>query len=105
VSLFERLRAGCSDPTATAIPANPATKSRSVAESSSFSCSRLPANDPENFDDYTDKTMLIASRAIAMAALSPEQKAARLADLRREPALAKFWALIFPEAVETKEKP
>ena len=98
MTLFERLRGGSSDPTATAISANPATKSHAVAESSSFSSSRLPANDDENFDEYTDEAMLIASRAIAMAALTDEQRLAQLADLQSDPAIARFWALVWPEA-------
>ena len=52
MTLFDRLRGGSSDPIATAISANPATKARSVAESSSFSSSRLPANDSEDIDGY-----------------------------------------------------
>ena len=45
------------------------------------------------------EAMLIARRAIAMAALTDEQKAMRLADLRRDPAIARFWALAWPDAV------
>ena len=52
MTLFDRLRGGSSDPIATAISANPATKTRSVAESSSVSSSRLLANDSENIDGY-----------------------------------------------------
>ena len=52
MSLFDRLRATSSDPTATAIPANPATGLLAVAESSSFSSSSLPANDDDNVDGY-----------------------------------------------------
>ena len=49
----------------------------------------------------TDETeaMKIARRAIALAALTDEQKAMRLADLRRDPAIARFWALAWPAAV------
>ena len=54
----------------------------------------LPADESE--------AMQIAARAIAKAALSDEQKAARLADLRRDPAIARFWALAWPEALNTK---
>ena len=48
----------------------------------------------------TDETeaMTIAVRAIGMASLTDEQKAMRLADLRRDPAIARFWALVWPEA-------
>ena len=52
MSLFDRLRASSSDKPATAISANPATKTHAVAESSSFSSSSLPANDDENVDGY-----------------------------------------------------
>jgi len=46
----------------------------------------------------------IAATAIAMAALNDEQKAARLADLRRDPAIARFWALVWPEATNPTSK-
>ena len=54
---------------------------------------------------FADESMQTAARAIAMAAMKDEKKAARLAHLRREPALAKFWALVFPEANTKKETP
>ena len=41
--------------------------------------------------------LAIAERAIAQAALTDEQKASRLTDLRRDPAIAKFWALAWPD--------
>ena len=48
----------------------------------------------------TDETeaMKIAARAIGMAALTDEQRLSRLADLQRDPAIARFWALAWPEA-------
>ena len=65
---------------------------------------------PENGQPRTlpsDETeaMQIAARAIATASLTDEQKAARLADLRRDPAIAKFWSLVWPEAIGTKGTP
>ena len=41
--------------------------------------------------------MRIATRAIAMAALTDEQRLSRLADLQRDPAIARFWALVWLE--------
>ena len=105
MSLFDRLRASSSDKPATAISANPATKTHAVAESSRISSSSLPAIDDENFDDFTDDAMQIAARAIASAALTDAQKVARLADFRRDPAIARFWALAWPEAFNTKGTP
>ena len=54
----------------------------------------------------TDETeaMKIARRAIAMATLTDEQKAMRLADLRRDPAMARFWALAWPEAANPSQR-
>ena len=44
-------------------------------------------------DNHADETeaLMIARRAIAMAALTDEQKTKRLADLHRDPGLAAFW--------------
>ena len=39
-----------------------------------------------------------AEHAIAQASLTDEQKASRLADLRRKPEIAKFWARLFDSA-------
>ena len=105
MTLFERLRAGCSDQSATAISANPATTPRAVAGSSSFSSSSLPAIDDEQPDDFTDEAMRIAAKAIGMAALTDQQKAVRLDDLRRDPAIARFWAAVWPEAINEKHNP
>ena len=50
-------------------------------------------------DDHADETeaLMIARRAIAMAALTDEQKTTRLADLHRDSGLAAFWARMWPE--------
>ena len=37
------------------------------------------------------EALMIATRAIAMAALTDEQQLSRLADLQRDPAIAYFW--------------
>ena len=50
------------------------------------------------------EAMRIARRAIAMAALTDEQTAMRLADLKRDPAIARLWALAWPEAIIKKEE-
>ena len=54
----------------------------------------------------TDETeaMKIAVRAIGMAALTDEQKLSRLADLQRDPAIARFWALAWPEASRVEDR-
>ena len=46
--------------------------------------------------DGEKSALAIAERAIARAALTDEQKTSRLDDLRRDPAIAKFWALAWP---------
>lgn len=61
-----------------------------------ISCTTSPKNE-------TDATA-IATRAIAQASLTDEQKASRLADLRRDPAIARFWALAWPEALNSSSK-
>ena len=50
------------------------------------------------------EALRIARRAIAMAALTDEQTAMRLADLKRDPAIARLWALAWPEAIIKKEE-
>ena len=73
----------------------PRTIDRTLAETS-------PAHSPvENeivrtLSDGEQSALAIAERAIAQAALTDEQKASRLADLRRDPAIARFWALAWP---------
>ena len=62
-----------------------------------------PAANDEPCTDETE-AMKIARRAIAMAALTNEQKTMRLADLRRDPAIARFWALAWPEAAKPPQK-
>lgn len=47
--------------------------------------------------DGEQSALAIAEQAIARAALTDEQKLARLADLRRDPAIARFWAMAWPE--------
>lgn len=48
--------------------------------------------------DAVSDALTIAEWAIAQAALTDEQKRARLADLRRRPEIAKFWARLFDPA-------
>ena len=54
--------------------------------------------------DGEQSALAIAERAIARASLTAEQKASRLADLRRDPAIARFWALAWPEALNSSSK-
>lgn len=61
----------------------------------------IAASDDEPLErqlsDGEQSALAIAERAIARAALTDEQKASRLADLRRDPAIARFWALAWPD--------
>ena len=65
-----------------------------------------PAHSPpknesvRTLSDGEQSVLAIAEQAIARAALTDEQKASRLADLRRDPAIARFWAMAWPEASE-----
>ena len=54
-------------------------------------------NSERTLSDGEKSALAIAERAIAQAALTHEQKRARLADLRRDPAIARFWAMAWPE--------
>ena len=56
--------------------------------------------DAKGGEARTDESeaLKIATRAIAMAALTDEQRLSRLADLQRDPAITQFWALAWPEA-------
>lgn len=65
------------------------------------SVSETNANDGEARTDETEAVQ-IATRAIQMAALTDEQRLSRLADLRRDPAIARLWAMAWPEAVNPK---
>ena len=49
--------------------------------------------DKKNGEARTDESeaLMIATRAISMAALTDEQRLSRLADLQRDPAIANFW--------------
>ena len=65
-----------------------------------------PAHSPpknesvRTLSDGEQSALAIAEQAIARAALTDEQKASRLADLRRDPAIARFWAMAWPDASE-----
>ena len=50
---------------------------------------------PENETDAT----AVATGAIAQASLTDEQKTSRLADLRRQPQIARFWAKLFDPTI------
>lgn len=55
--------------------------------------------------DEASLTLTTAEWAISQAALTPEQTAARLADLRHKPEIARFWAKLFDPAVEPNLQP
>ena len=50
------------------------------------------------------EALRIAARAIGMAALTDEQRLSRLADLQRDPAIARFWALAWPDASRVEDR-
>ena len=54
--------------------------------------------------DGEQSALAIAERAIARAALTTEQKASRIADIRSDPAIARFWALAWPEALNSSSE-
>lgn len=62
--------------------------------------SGLHAQFNNNHEASTDEgeAMRIARRAIQMASLTDERRAARLADAKRDPAIARLWAMAWPEA-------
>jgi pyocin large subunit-like protein len=94
-TLFERLRGGFSSDLLTAIPANPANRGDELAEISRKSISSLTAN---QCDRYAE-SLRLARLAIAKAALTPEQKASRLADIEREPSIAPFWIELYRDEI------
>ena len=75
----------------------PRTIDRTLAE---ISPAHLPVENESvrTLSDGEQSALAIAERAIAQAALTDEQKASRLADLRRDPAIARFWALAWPDS-------
>lgn len=60
------------------------------------SCTTLPEKEAD--------ATAVAQRAIALAALTDAQRQQRLADLRRDPAIARFWALVWPETLNSSSK-
>ena len=84
----------------------PRTIGRTLPEISPAHCP-LEKETVRTLSDGEKSALAIAERAIAQASLTDEQKALRLADLRRDPAIARFWALAWPEASDSssKEKP
>lgn len=73
------------------------TLHRTLPESSS-------AQYPGEIDQSRTLPDPVAVKAIALASLTDAEKAARLADLRRDPAIAKFWAAVWPEALNPSSK-
>ena len=73
----------------------PRTIDRTLDEVAPAHCT--PQTDtPRTLSDGEKSALAIAERAIARAALTDEQKASRLDDLLRDPAIAKFWAMAWP---------
>jgi len=70
--------------------------------------STLPESSSAQYRAETDRVRTlpdpVAIAAIAMTSLTDAEKAARLADLRRDPAIARFWALVWPEATNPTSK-
>ena len=55
-------------------------------------------NHPFAATDEVSNTLTTAEWAISQATLTEEQKKARLADLRKKPEIARFWAKLFDPA-------
>ena len=68
-------------------------------------CPSCGTTHPFAADDEISLTLTTAEWAISQAALTPEQTAARLADLRRKPEIARFWAKLFDPTVEPNLQP
>ena len=60
----------------------------------------VSGEDAKSGEARTDESeaLMIATRAIGMAALTDEQRLSRLADLKRDPGIARFWVSAWPEA-------
>ena len=58
--------------------------------------SPVDADDPSTLSGTERQALELARLAIARAALSAEQRTARLTDLERTPELARFWAAVWP---------
>jgi hypothetical protein len=95
-TLFERLRGGVSNELLMQIPANPANRDDGLAEISRKGISNVETN---QHDRYAE-SLRLARLAIARAALTDEQKALRLADLKREPSIAPFWVQMYQGRME-----
>ena len=61
-------------------------------------CPSCGTTHPFAASDAVSDALTVAEWAIAQAALTDEHKRARLADLRRRPEIAKFWARLFDPA-------
>ena len=67
-------------------------------------CPSCGTTHPFAANDAVSDALTLAEWAIAQAALTDEHKRARLADLRRSPEIARFWALVWPEASKSSSK-
>ncbi len=73
-------------------------------------CPSCGTTHPFAASDEVSEALTLAAWAIAQAALTDEKKAERLADLRRKPEIAGFWAKLFdptipPSNSSSKENP
>lgn len=64
-------------------------------------CPSCGTTHPFAADDEMSLTLTTAEWAVSQSALTPQQTAARLADLRSKPEIARFWAKLFDPTVET----
>lgn len=62
-------------------------------------CPSCGTTHPFAASDEVSEALTLAAWAIAQAALSDEKKAERLADLRRKPEIAGFWAKLFDPTI------
>ena len=86
-------------PTILGTPEPPCNKASPLSPLSPTKNSGSSADTKSN-EACTDESeaMKMAAHAIGMAALTDEQRLSRLADLQRDPAIARFWARAWPEA-------
>lgn len=74
-------------------------------ESFVATCPSCGLSHPFAATDEISETLTVAAWAISQATLTEEQKKARLADLRKKPEIARFWAKLFDPTVEPNLQP
>ena len=67
-------------------------------------CPSCGTTHPFAASDAVSDALTLAEWAIAQAALTDQQTAARLADLRRRPEIARFWAALFDPTIPPSQQ-